>query len=519
MHPMDEKIIRAILAIGRRADTVDVATLQSSFVGVGNIDLRLSSPDHQIIYGRRGTGKTHTLKYMVSNPPAGSIPLYIDLRSIGSNGSVYGDATLSFQQRATTLLVDFLRALHDQLLDHFVSDDRSDLSKAGPQLDRLIDAVSATRVDGPVSVKEHGLASASEKGQAALGISLAALSLSGKAEFSKEETESLELSYNIIRDSHVIFGDLNAPLKELSSCLGQKKFLLLVDEWSDIPLELQPLLADLIRKALISSGMTLKIAAIEHRSNFATFNSSGQYVGLQLGADIMADINLDDFMVFENDEARAVQFFKNMIYRHCLSHLDQEAASQYKNEDVFALAIFTEKRALEEFVRASEGVPRDALNLLHKAAFKAADRRVSVEDVRAAAREWYQSDKAAFINQDTETRRLLNWIIDQVIRGRKARAFLFDADRREELIDRLFDARSLHVLKKNVSSKEGGQRYDAYKLDYGCYVDLINTNQNPTDLLGDGAGDLESFDVPDDDYRAIRRAILDFDEFAASAVS
>jgi hypothetical protein len=46
---MDEAIIRAILAVGQRADSVDVETLQASFVGVGNIDLRLSSPDHQVV--------------------------------------------------------------------------------------------------------------------------------------------------------------------------------------------------------------------------------------------------------------------------------------------------------------------------------------------------------------------------------------------------------------------------------------------------------------------------------------
>lgn len=514
---MDDQILRAILAIARRADSVDIETLQSSFVGVGSIDLRLSSPDHQVIYGRRGTGKTHTLKYLVSNPPENTIPIFIDLRSIGSNGSVYGDATLTFQQRATTLLVDFLRALHEQLLHFFLEDTNFDLSRAGPELDRLLEAVSVTRVEGPVNVKEQGKSTTAERAQAGFDLSLASLSLMGRADLSQEKTDSLELSYNVIRDSHVVFGDLNAPLKSLSAIIGSKKFILLVDEWSDIPLELQPFLADLIRKALISSGITMKIAAIEHRSNFAVFSSGGQYVGLQLGADIMADINLDDFMVFENDELKAVQFFKNMIYRHCMAHLDVSAVEKYKNEDVFALAIFTEKRALEEFVRASEGVPRDALNLLHKAAFKAVDRRVAVDDVRAAAREWYQSDKAAFINQDVETRRLLNWIIDDVIRGRKARAFLFDSDRREELIDRLFDARSLHVLKKNVSSKEGGQRYDAYKLDYGCYVDLINTKENPDNLLGEAGFDLSALEVPDDDYRAIRRAILDYDDFLSAA--
>ena len=54
-------------------------------------------------------------------------------------------------------------------------------------------------------------------------------------------------------------------------------------------------------------------------------------------------------------------------------------------------------------------------------------------------------------------------------------------------------------------------RYDAYKLDYGCYVDLINTARSPQGLL---PGESMYVDVPPDDYRAIRRAILDIEEFA-----
>jgi len=57
-----------------------------------------------------------------------------------------------------------------------------------------------------------------------------------------------------------------------------------------------------------------------------------------------------------------------------------------------------------------------------------------------------------------------------------------------------------------------GVRYDAYKLDYGCYVDLVNTVRAPQTLLATGTHDDRS-EVPQDDYRAIRRAILDIDEF------
>jgi hypothetical protein len=73
--------------------------------------------------------------------------------------------------------------------------------------------------------------------------------------------------------------------------------------------------------------------------------------------------------------------------------------------------------------------------------------------------------------------------------------------------EELFDARLLHILKKNVSSKdEPGERYDVFKIDYGCYVALRNTDRDPLGLYEiDGEGYV---DVPRDDYRSIRRAIL-----------
>lgn len=51
------------------------------------------------------------------------------------------------------------------------------------------------------------------------------------------------------------------------------------------------------------------------------------------------------------------------------------------------------------------------------------------------------------------------------------------------------------------------KRYDVYKIDYGCYVDLISTSRAPVGLLA-GTDDGAFVDVPPDDYRSIRRAIL-----------
>ena len=72
----------------------------------------------------------------------------------------------------------------------------------------------------------------------------------------------------------------------------------------------------------------------------------------------------------------------------------------------------------------------------------------------------------------------------------------------------------LHLLKRNISAHDKpGLRYDVYKIDYGCYVDLLSTAKSPIGLFETNEG--KYIQVPPDDYRAIRRAILDIDSFEA----
>ncbi|WP_143473849.1 hypothetical protein [Limnohabitans sp. G3-2] len=54
----------AFLRIVKRAERQDDAVLQKTFVDFGSIFTVLSSIDHQIVFGRRGTGKTHLLSVL-----------------------------------------------------------------------------------------------------------------------------------------------------------------------------------------------------------------------------------------------------------------------------------------------------------------------------------------------------------------------------------------------------------------------------------------------------------------------
>src|SRR4051812_33109293 len=56
----------AILNIQRRAEAAEADRIDRTFVDVGFFPM-LATTDHQIVYGRRGIGKTHALQYLAES--------------------------------------------------------------------------------------------------------------------------------------------------------------------------------------------------------------------------------------------------------------------------------------------------------------------------------------------------------------------------------------------------------------------------------------------------------------------
>lgn len=525
---MNEKINGALLRLTKRAETSEPRVLVSTFVDTGMLQTLLTSRDHQVIYGRRGTGKTHALLYLFETKrQAGDICVYVDMRTIGSSVGLFADDTIPIPERSTRLLRDTLAAIHDRLYEVAIENaDHLNLGEVGSYLDAFIDAATETQVVGTaVAEKNASQASKQESGHSiGLGVSergpIANLGGATKAEITDSAQTKFQRSGQVRH--RVRFGAIGQTLGHIARSIAPRRIWLLLDEWSAIPIELQPYLADLIRRCVLPvQGVSAKIAAIEQRSQFQIPGERGDYTGIEIGADVTADLNLDDFMIFDHNANRAVTFFRKLIFNHFQS-VQAEVAPELDitTEADFARLAFTQKTALEEIVRAAEGVPRDAINVLGISAQKAGTNPIAVAHARAAAKTWYQRDKESAVSANERAAALLRWIVDEVIAHRKARAFLVESGTRDPLIDSLFDARVLHLLKRNISAQEQpGVRYDAFKIDYGCYVDLLTTAREPQGLLPVGDGDTSDggyVEVPPDDYRAIRRAILDLSVFHAT---
>ena len=424
----------SLIKFEKRAEKAADQKLAETFVDAEPLLASVLVTDHQIIFGRRGTGKTHILKYLSEEClKHGNIPVYLDLRSIGSNGSIYSDTSKTPSQRATPLLFDVLQCLHDILLNIAIDlAEELDLSEIGPHLDRLADSISTLQVVGTVeSGNESTSGSSSKTGLGAelslsKGVPESKFSIKADDEASRSNRETYKISGE--QRFYLKFGSIQSSLHAVIESLAGRQIWLLLDEWSEVPLDLQPYLADLLRRCVIPiRGITLKIAAIEHRCNF-TIRFPGEYLGIEVGADAGGDVNLDDFMVFDNDSRRSLRFFAALLFKHYRATEGLKHDEGPQTPEQFVHDTFTQITAFEEFVRAVEGVPRDAVYLASVAARRAYNRAISVQDVRASARDWFLMDKSSILRSDRKLEYLLQWIIDEVIAHRRARAFLLKSN-------------------------------------------------------------------------------------------
>jgi hypothetical protein len=528
----DKVIQGAVSRVQVRAERQeDVGQLVETFVDPG-ISVQLENNNNQILYGRRGTGKTHVLKVVERSAESeeASFAIFIDMRTLGSS-SIFSDGGRPIHVRVANLLKDVLSLIDNALLEWATEPERDLPGSVLEALDALSSAISASViVDPTVTVAEAATKESKSGGSGSLTIgAVPSITLGGEGGTTQGESETTTRSGREINP--VYFQDLAQAARGVVAAGGLGRLLILLDEWTAVPLDLQPLLAEFLKRTFFTiPQVTIKIASLEYRSNFSESLEQNNVLGFELGADIASTIELDDYFVYDRNTERTVELFAELLYRHLSAEADAIADVRRDGQEqidfqqgylaeTYAIAspaalvrrFFASPEAFQELVRAGEGVARDFLNIFSSGFFSSVRRGRPSIDVRAvqeAAREWYEKDKAP--NVDDDQARVLRTIVDKVIAERRARSFLLENQyEKDPLILSLFDFRLLHLVQRGYADKDRpGVRYNIYTLDYGTYVDLIGTQKAPTgDFTEELAGEGETV-VPFDDKRSIRRIIL-----------
>ena len=266
----------AAMSLTKRAEGTDPGALLSTFVDMGGLLSQLSTTNHQVIYGRRGTGKTHVLLYLAEDARRrGEVAVYIDLRTLGSAG-LYSDPDAPAPERVTRLLHDVLGQIHDELVDAILQhewDSDVDFAAICALADELAALVSDVRIVGAVEVERkrgiRRLDHSEQSAQLALDLTKASVGASRSRTTEDQvddEVRQLERGALVAR---IHLGTVAFCPWAMTKKLPDKRIWVVLDEWSNIPLDLQPLLADTIKRCLLPvPGLCVKIAAIEQRSRF-----------------------------------------------------------------------------------------------------------------------------------------------------------------------------------------------------------------------------------------------------------
>lgn len=297
--PTQAEVIRKATAslVTRSERAEDVAHLVATFVDCGIIDM-IDNAKNQILYGRRGTGKTHVLRYLESLcRERGQLVVYIDSRTLGSS-TIFSDTGRPMHARFLGLYRDVLGMLHNVLLEELVTNPGDNADRAFEGLAEVERQISYAEED-PQAIRSREVESRGTEATSTIsagfegGVPSVNASLGG----ARKEVHGAESESTSALTPKIIFPAIYEAFNKTLELMGVERFVILLDEWSSIPSDLQPYLAELLNRAFFANPrVTIKIASLEFRSKFALYDGEGHRVaGLELGGDIETAVVLDDF--------------------------------------------------------------------------------------------------------------------------------------------------------------------------------------------------------------------------------
>ena len=131
-------LMKAVASIKQRSEKQpNIDKLVESFVDVGILP-QLNNANSQILFGRRGTGKTHVLSVLGEElrENLNHTVVYIDARTLGST-SQFTDEGVSLKTRCVSLFRDVLGQIYNGLLEHIIEHPTTLATQALKELDEL----------------------------------------------------------------------------------------------------------------------------------------------------------------------------------------------------------------------------------------------------------------------------------------------------------------------------------------------------------------------------------------------
>ena len=462
----------------------------------------LDTPDWQLIYGRRGAGKTillHVFQRQLLAAPRTSrvLPIYINAQDAVISPPV--GRQIDDYRRAHGYFQTFMERLGDELVAAASAISRKpgfwasvtgnknasgknigaivrevvDLVQGGRPVmaysDETYERAHETTVDSSTDIGAQISAGRQVRGSGHLGAAK-------KQATSTRETTSLQgrpvPRYVSVRNAMI----------ELTKLLDVDRINVLIDDWYVLDptaaTGIQPALAELLKRAFAGTPqISIKIASSRFHTSLSDRESGAEYRGLEIGADIFEGVNLDRAVLSESE---LIQFCETMLFKRLLLNESRlrtyVTAGSAEPSPRFIDAIFENRGAFAELVRGAEGIPRDFLILFRGLAQRyswSVEPRWTIDAVREVVLD-HTASTAADIKYESDAGRLLTLCIKELVTHNGSRWFFLRKEQNDRLrpaIDDLLEKHLIHEWPVKDAPASVRERLVPYRLGYGLWQD------------------------------------------------
>ncbi len=464
----DSRVLRLLIKeIEQNIRTTDSTT--KTFVDNGGILDRMQNERNQIIFGRRGSGKTLLLNnFLKSYPFAFHAKVNLEQFKIDSLADAIIGTLISALEQYKSQILSSKQSLFSRL---FSSKDLP-IGTINSTIGYLYNLLSEIE-DSELLTEDTNSSSSSSSlnlGNKIIGINLQDDEDSSKAIKRKFKINKL----NSLNQSKI-------PIKNLLIAISKQsdssKLFLSLDDFYFLNKQYQPYFIDFFHNLSKNTGLLLKVATIRQRSLLSIKKDT--FIGVDIGDDIQPielDYTLDKFDTLKNFMTQIINAFIKSSY-----------AESVKLSEVI------DEKAFNLLCVASGGVPRDFLTYFIDICEICISNNscANIYDVHDVAAKNLNNKLQNFEQDAQEDKEMLldclNLIREQIISNKKTNVFLLPSninsinDNWEQAVRELVDLRLLHQLSTNIKVN-GNERYNAYLIDMSLYANNLKEQFNYVDI-------------------------------------
>ena len=299
------------------------------YIDVADHLTRLKAPQHQVLFGRRGSGKSCLLVHFKNKEAKGInvLPVYINIDEIKK---------LGFPDILIRLVLSIMEEMPSAKKGWFKrwATPKSKVQKEIKKLRGLLDEAENQIVVQEDRVTTSGALSGGHGGMT--GSVKKDFTQGKRSEFSERKLDSLE--------RHLV--DFKHALKEELENSKYSNVYVIIDDFYLVTKETQPDVIDYLHRLVRGTDYYLKVGTVRHRTNL--IRNSQQTIGVELHQDV-EEISLDRTL----EDLTAPKEYLGQI-------LDSFGRKVSLGD---ASVVLFNQQGFEKLVIASGGVPRDMLTI------------------------------------------------------------------------------------------------------------------------------------------------------------